>query len=155
MITPKMKTALALFLFVIPVLAFSEVKIGMSEAELIALKGKPAGKTVVGTKSIYRWADMQVKLEDGQVVHVIVRDEAMEKAMDEQRRKNIAVAAEQKKALAAKEAALRAAAVARTRISDARVSEQLRQEAAREAERLKKERIEKAAAVERTRMRRY
>lgn len=150
-----MKTALALCLFVIPTLTFADVTVGMSEDALIALKGKPAGKTVVGDKAIYRWEDMQVKLEDGKVVHIVVRDEATEKAMAEQRRKNSQLAAEQKKAIAAKEAAAKAAAAERTRTSDALVAEQRNQEAAREAERLEKERIEKEAAVERTRMRRY
>lgn len=150
-----MKTALVLFLFALPALAFADVTIGMSEAELLALKGKPAGKTIVGAKSIYRWTDMQVKLEDGKVVHVATFDEAKEKAMSEQRKKNSQLAAEQRKAIAAKEAAVRAAASERTRISDTLVAEQRNQESAREAERLERERIEKEAAIERTRMRRY
>jgi len=150
-----MKTVLALLLFVLPALAFADVSVGISEAALLAIKGKPVGKTVAGTKSIYHWADMEVNLQDGKVVNIVVRDEAKEKAMEEQRQKNIRDAIEQKKALAAKEAAVRAAATERTRISDARVAEQRSQEAAAEAERLEKEKNDKAAAEERTRMRRY
>lgn len=150
-----MKTVLALLLFVLPALAFADVTVGMSEAALLALKGKPAGKTVAGAKSIYHWADMEVNLQDGKVVNVVVRDETKEQAMEAQRQKNIKDAIEQKKAMAAREAAVRAAAAEHTRISDQKVSDQLNQEAAREAERQQKEQADKAAAEERSRMRPY
>lgn len=150
-----MKTVLALLLFVLPALAFADVTVGMSEAALLALKGKPVGKTVAGAKSIYHWADMEVNLQDGKVVNVVVRDETKEQAMEAQRQKNIKDAIEQKKAMAAREAAVRAAAAEHTRISDQKVSDQLNQEAAREAERQQKEQADKAAAEERSRMRPY
>ena len=151
-----MKTTLALCLFVLPSLAFADVTLGMSEAELLAFKGKPAGTTVVGTKAIYRWADLQVKLEDGKVVQIAERNTAKEKAGEEQRRKNIEFAAEQKKAAAAKEAAI----AERTRIAEALMTQQTNQQAVLETERLNRERAErersdKAAAEDRARMRRY
>ncbi len=50
------------------------VQIGTTEAELIGLKGKPVSRTVVGTKAIYRWNDMEVKLTEGKVVSAVPRD---------------------------------------------------------------------------------
>lgn len=151
-----MKTTLALCLFFLPSLAFADVTLGMSEAELLALKGKPAGTTIVGTKAIYRWADLQVKLQDGKVVHIAERNTAKEKAGEEQRRKNIEFAAEQKKAAAAKEAAI----AERTRIAEALMTQQTNQQAVLETERINQERAErersdKATAEDRARMRRY
>lgn len=151
-----MKTTLALCLFILPALAFADVTLGMSEAELLALKGKPAGTTVVGAKAIYRWADLQVKVDNGKVVHIAERNAAKEKAGDEQRKKNIEFAAEQKKAAAAKEAAI----AERTRIAEALMTQQTNQQAVLETERLNRERAErersdKATAEDRARMRRY
>ncbi len=42
----------------------------MSEAGLLALKGPPTGKLVAGSRSIYRWPDISVVVQDGVVARV-------------------------------------------------------------------------------------
>lgn len=149
-----MKKILALLLLVLPALAVADVTIGMTETQLIALKGKPEGKTVVGAKSIYQWPDMVVNLKDSKVVKYTARDTVKEKAMDEQRRKNSEIATGQKKALAAKDAATKAAIAEHTRIADEKAAEAKRLSDSIEAERLQKEQQEQREADERSRMRR-
>lgn len=52
--------------------------IGKTEAEMIAQKGKPVSKTVVGTKAIYRWEDAEVGFINGKVTSVTPRDPVRE-----------------------------------------------------------------------------
>jgi hypothetical protein len=64
---------------------FAEVSVGMSEEDLLKEKGKPEGKTAFGSKAIYRWSDMEVRVEDGKVGRITVRDTEKEKESEERR----------------------------------------------------------------------
>lgn len=49
----------------------ADVKEGMNEADLLALKGPPSGKAVMAQRAIYRWPDMQVTVVNGAVTKVV------------------------------------------------------------------------------------
>jgi hypothetical protein len=77
--------------------------IGKTEAELLALKGKPKAKTVVGTKAIYRWPDMEVRLTDGKVTSANPRNRKVEEELRQHSQKASAEAAQKKQQTLAKE----------------------------------------------------
>ena len=60
--------------------AFSEpVEIGMPEARLLEMKGKPEWGGASGKTATYSWPDMRVSLTDGKVDRVELRDAQKEK----------------------------------------------------------------------------
>lgn len=127
----------------------------MSEADLLALKGQPESKSVLGSKAIYRWPDMQVNLENGKVARITVRNPSEEKVNEERRKKmneelaekrraqQLQEEEEQRRQLAAAEAARERAAVDKMRrdISDAASLQ--RKQIELEKQRLRQEKIEK------------
>ena len=67
---PKPIRLAALFLALAAHLS-AEVSEGMKEADLLALKGKPANQASVGARVIYGWPDMQVTVVDGVVTKIV------------------------------------------------------------------------------------
>jgi len=57
--------------------------LGKSEAEMVALKGKPISKIVAGSTSIYHWADVEVTLERGIVTYVAAKESEPTPAKEE------------------------------------------------------------------------
>ncbi len=84
------------------VVARAEITAGMTEAEVIAVLGKPLSRMKVGDTSICRWPTMDVTLRRGLVFAVRPRDLAAEQREEARRQR---VAEEER----AKEAAWRAA----------------------------------------------
>lgn len=80
-----MKKIILLFLVFFTVSLFAEVKIGMSEEDLLKEKEKPDGKTAIGSKAIYRWPDMEVRVEDGKITKITPRDIKKEEESEERR----------------------------------------------------------------------
>lgn len=76
---------------------------GKSEAELLELRGKPISKTVVGTKAIYRWPDMEVGLTNGKVTSAYPRNLSKESEIRAQSQKASQEAAKRKAAADAKQ----------------------------------------------------
>lgn len=68
----------AFLFFASSIFGASPIKLGMSEDQLIELKGSPTTKSSLGKRSIYRWPDMQVTLMDKKVTEVQLRDLATE-----------------------------------------------------------------------------
>lgn len=58
----------------------AEVSVGMTETDLIQLKGAPESKSSFRDKAIYRWPDMEVSLEGGRVAKFQLRDREKEEA---------------------------------------------------------------------------
>lgn len=61
------------------------VSVGMTESDLVQMKGTPESKAKLGKKAIYRWPDAQVILVDGKVESFKLRDVAAEKAAANER----------------------------------------------------------------------
>lgn len=60
-----------ILLFILPaLLSASEVKVGMTETELVELRGKSDAKMSGGTATIYRWGSEEVFVKDGKVSKV-------------------------------------------------------------------------------------
>jgi hypothetical protein len=83
--SPRQFSLLALFCLAGTRLLQAEPAIGMTQEELIADKGKPLSKITVGAKSVFRWADMDVTLQNREVVLIKVRDLEAEKRDEEKR----------------------------------------------------------------------
>ena len=78
-----MKKPLALLLFVVGLstsLIAQAVSVGMTESDIVKLKGAPQSKAQMGKKSIYRWPDVEAIIVEGKVASFKVRDAAAEQA---------------------------------------------------------------------------
>ena len=93
---------LLLFLLVASARLVAQVYPDMDEADLLAVKGKPESKAMVGSKAIYRWPDMEVTVRAKKVVTFKVRDPEAERIAEEHRQRLVEEAR-------AREAAWRAA----------------------------------------------
>lgn len=69
---------------------------GMSEADLLKLKGPPQSKATAGDKAIYRWSDAEVTLDKQIVVRISPVDEKREKQAEDRRVKEAAAKAKAK-----------------------------------------------------------
>ena len=49
-------------------------EVGMSENDLLKIKGKPESKMVGPSKSVYRWPDLSVEIVDGRIAKIIERE---------------------------------------------------------------------------------
>jgi hypothetical protein len=119
------------------------VTIGMSESDLLKLKGTPQTKAVLGKKSIYRWPDAEVIAINGKVESFKVRDVAAEKA----------AAAETKQAAAEREYMERmkkadAATQARAKVQDSREASTYSRLEANATNRATEERLRRAASLQ-------
>jgi len=78
----------------------AEIKVGMTEAELLEAKGQPQSRASIGPKSIYRWPDMEAVVEDKAVSRITHVDPQQKQIEDEER--EIMVAAQKKESDAKK-----------------------------------------------------
>ena len=81
---------------------------GKTEAELLAAKGPPTSKSVLGNKAIYRWDDAEVNLVNGKVTTVYARDandEQQSRAWSEKRKAEEAIRLQKTAAQQAKDVA--------------------------------------------------
>lgn len=62
-----------------PSMFAGSLSVGMSETELLQLKGSPETKAKLGKKSIYRWPDAEIVLVEGKVESFRMRNVAAEK----------------------------------------------------------------------------
>ena len=65
------RTGCLVFLFLLlAVRLCAQVAPGMSESDLLALKGPPLGKMSIGGRAVYKWPDMQVVVDKGVVTRI-------------------------------------------------------------------------------------
>ena len=65
------RTGCLVFLFLLlAVRLCAQVAPGMSESDLLALKGPPLGKMSIGGRAVYKWPDMQVVVDNGVVTRI-------------------------------------------------------------------------------------
>jgi hypothetical protein len=58
---------LLLCLATVATAADSGIKVGMAESELLELRDEPAGKMSAGSKTIYKWVDLEVWVQDEKI----------------------------------------------------------------------------------------
>ena len=145
-----MKTILSRFVFAVLMCrlaaAGAEVTIGMDEAALMDAKGAPQATLTTGGKTIYRWPDMVVNLENAKVVSINRRDLQREQA-EQRRRAALAAEVKRKAEIAlqeAEEAAKKQAAEAE-RLRPQREVAELKAK----MEKLEKQKAEEAATLQR------
>lgn len=82
----------------------ADVTVGMTEADLLAAKGEPQATMMAGEKTIYRWPDVVVFLNNARVVSIDPRDLKKEQA-DQKRRAQMLAEIERKAEVARQQAA--------------------------------------------------
>ncbi|MDF3056094.1 MAG: hypothetical protein K0R17_309 [Rariglobus sp.] len=112
----------------------SALELGQTLADVEAELGEPAGKLVSAQRSIYRWPDVEVTLDEGRVSRIVYRDRVGEAATGERRRRSLEAAQK-----------IRDDAM---RVADEREAERVAQEERERPERERRAQAEKIAALE-------